>query len=236
MFSRKIVLKISGEALNFKKGRDIDIDLVKQLADDLGYLSRSGVKILVVIGGGNFSRGYELANFGLNKIVADSVGMMSTVINSLVLQDILKQSGVSSFLYSSFQISHLCQLYNVEVANRNVEDGHIVIVGGGTGVPCFTTDMAAALRAVEIKADALIKLTKVDGVYDKDPVQSDAVFYSTISYDEILKKGIPIMDFASVILCKENSIPIYVANMKRIRELCQIIDEKKIGTIICRDV
>ncbi|QQG34874.1 MAG: UMP kinase [Deltaproteobacteria bacterium] len=231
---KKIVLKISGESLQKDtQGSGFSIENVYKVASDLKYLYNFGFLLLIVLGGGNFLRGAQHKEYNISRLSVDSMGMIATIINSLALCDALKKEGVPSVLYSTIQVGNFCEEYSVEKAENAFKDRNIVIVGGGTGIPYFSTDTSAAIRAIEHGADWLIKLTKVDGVYNEDPVaNSRAILYNEISYDEFLIKKINVMDLSAVTLCRDFLIPIYVLNMKHIRKLSYLIDERSEGTVI----
>lgn len=215
MASKRVLVKFSGEALSGSEGFGIDTTVLKFVASELKALSEAGIEVGIVVGGGNFIRGVSAAADGLiRRTTADYMGMVSTVINAVALQEALEHQGLSARVQSAIKMEQLCEPYIVRRATRHLEKGRLVIFAAGTGNPFFTTDTAATLRAVEIGAELLIKATKVDGVYDKDPSRhSDATKLDTLSYDEALGDTIKVMDDTAIALAKDNRIPIAVCNM-----------------------
>ncbi len=229
---RRILLKLSGEAISAGDGT-FHLETVERIADEIGKVHALGVEMGIVMGGGNIIRGHELERFGLNRIQADSMGMLATVINSILLEQVLLSRGVPATLQSALPIETVAESVNLSRTMSYLGEGRVVLFAGGTGSPYFTTDTAAALRACEIGADALLKATKVDGVYDQDPEKhSNATFYSRLRYDDLLEKRLMIMDMAAVSMCRDRGIPIVIFNMKRKHELVQVLQGKGSGTLI----
>ena len=231
-FSR-ILLKLSGEALIGKQQYGIDPDRLKQYTKEIKQALDIDVQVGVVIGGGNIFRGLSGLQKGFSRIQGDYMGMLATVINSLALQSALKEEGISSRLFSGIAIDSVAELMSSQKAINSLEAGQVVIMAGGTGNPYFTTDTAAALRAVEIKANAVFKGTRVDGVYSDDPEKyPDATRYDVITFDEAIDKDLKIMDLTAFTLCRENNLPIIVFNMNTPGNLIKILKGKKTGTIV----
>jgi uridylate kinase len=229
----RILLKLSGEALMGKGQFGIDADTLKYISAEIVNVKNLGIEIAVVIGGGNIYRGTNVASLGISRATGDYMGMLATVINSLALQDCLETFFVETRVMTALQIDAVAEKYVRRRALRHLEKGRIVIFGAGTGNPYFTTDTAAALRAMEIQADALIKATKVDGVYSEDPVVNpQAKFYPEISYKEVLNLELKVMDASATILCKQNDIPILVFNLYNKGELERLVMGEKVGTKI----
>ena len=212
---KRVVLKLSGEALMGKRTFGIDPEVVNLIAGEIKDVVALGIQLGVVIGGDNIFRGLEANNDrGIDRTVADYMGMLATVINSLALQSALESVGVVTRVQSAIEIKEVAEPYIQRRAVRHLEKGRVVIFAGGSGNPFFTTDTAASLRAIEVKADVIIKATKVDGVYDKDPVKyRDARMYDKISYTDVLTKNLKVMDATAISLCRENHLPIVVLNL-----------------------
>ncbi|MBH21829.1 MAG: UMP kinase [Candidatus Marinimicrobia bacterium] len=230
---RRILLKLSGEVL--AGDQDFGIDPIKatQLANEIKSIHEMGVDIILIIGGGNIFRGLQAASKGMDRVTGDYLGMLATIMNAISLQDALEKTGVETRTLSAITVSQISEPYIRRRALRHLDKGRVVIVAGGTGNPYFTTDTAAALRATELKAQVLIKGTKVDGVFDKDPVvYSDAVRYNNVSFTEILEKNLRVMDLTAITLCKENALPICVFNINNKGDLKRIAEGKNIGTTI----
>jgi len=209
------------------------LDTLKRVAEEIAKTRSLGVELGIVIGGGNIIRGSELERFGLDRIQADSMGMLATVVNSILLEQMLLSQGIPSVVQSALPIETVAESITLSRTESYLREGKVVLFAGGTGSPYFTTDTAAALRACEIGADALLKATKVDGVYDRDPEKhSDATFYRALSYDDVLAKRLMVMDMAAVSMCRDRGIPIVVFNMKREDELVNVIQGKGNGTLI----
>jgi len=230
---KRILLKISGEALMGEKGFGIDPRVVQFIADEIKEVRRKGVEIGIVIGGGNIFRGLEASAEGMERTAADYMGMLATVLNALALQNALELIGIPTRVLSAIEMRELAEPYIRRRAVRHLEKGRIVIFAAGTGNPYFTTDTAAALRAVEIEADVILKATKVDGVYSGDPLKDPrARKFSEISYIDVLKKGLKVMDSTAISLCMENHLPIVVFNLKGKGNMKKILEGKRIGTVV----
>jgi uridylate kinase len=230
---RRIILKLSGEALSGKDGGSgIDTAMLKKTASELGEVAATGVQVGIVVGGGNIFRGLRGASEGMDRAQSDYMGMLATVINSLALQDALEREGVETRVMTALDIREVAEPYIRRRAIRHLERGRIVILAAGTGNPYFSTDTAAALRAMEIRADALLKATKVEGVYDRDPTRhAEARMYEKVSYDRFLTDHLRVMDSTAVTLCRENGLPIRVFRMKpgNIKRVCL---GEEVGTIV----
>ncbi|HEX7048390.1 MAG TPA: UMP kinase [Gammaproteobacteria bacterium] len=223
---KRVLLKLSGEALMGEADYGIDPKVIGRLAEEIRDVSKSGAEIGVVIGGGNIFRGEGLARSGMDRITGDHMGMLATVMNALALQDALERLGVYARVMSAIRINEVCEDYIRRRAVRHLEKGRIVIFAAGTGNPFFTTDTAAALRASEINADLLLKATKVDGVYDADPIKHpDAKKYEHLTFDQVLTDKLGVMDAAAIVMCRDNAIPLRVFNMNNAGELVRIICE-----------
>ena len=230
---KRVVLKISGEALMGSMSYGIDPKVSSSIAKQVKEVLKSGVELAVVIGGGNIFRGLSAASKGMDRSTADYMGMLATMMNGLSLQDALENIGVDTRVLTAIEMSELAEGYIRRRAVRHLEKGRIVIFVCGTGNPYFTTDTAAALRAMEINADMILKATKVDGVYSKDPVKyKSAKKYSQLAYIDVLKKKLKVMDATAVSLCMDNELPIVVFNMTKRGNILKAISGKKIGTLI----
>ena len=230
---RRILLKLSGEVLAGEQDFGIDPIKATQLANEIKSIHEMGVDIILIIGGGNIFRGLQAASRGMDRVTGDYLGMLATIMNAISLQDALEKTGVETRTLSAITVSQISEPYIRRRALRHLDKGRVVIVAGGTGNPYFTTDTAAALRATELKAQVLLKGTKVDGVFDKDPVvYSDAVRYNNVSYTEILGKNLQVMDLTAITLCKENALPICVFNINNKGDLKRVVEGKNIGTTI----
>lgn len=231
-FSR-VLLKLSGEALMGDKSFGIDQKVVEYIAKELKGISKMGVQVAIVIGGGNIFRGLEASAEGMERTSADYMGMLATVLNSLALQNSLEVSGMPTRVQSAIEMQELAEPYIRRRAVRHLEKGRFVIFAAGTGNPYFTTDTAAALRAVEIGADIILKATKVDGVYSSDPVKDpDAKKYKNISYMDVLKQGLKVMDSTAISLCMDNKLPIMVFSLMKKGNIKRVFEGKKIGTLV----
>ena len=230
---RRVIIKLSGEALCGKEGGfGIDTATLKATAQDLLALHRMGVQIGVVVGGGNIFRGLRGASEGMDRAQSDYMGMLATVINALALQDALERAGVVPRVMTALEIKGVAEPYIRRRAVRHLKRGHIVIFAAGTGNPYFSTDTAAALRGMEIRADALLKATKVDGIYDKDPVKNaDAKMYDTLSYERFIAEDLRVMDTTAVTLCRENGLPIRVFKMTP-GAISKVCAGAKVGTTV----
>ena len=225
---KRILLKLSGECLGKEKTGGIDFEKVLERCEEIKKISKS-VQIGIVVGGGNFWRGRS--NQYMDRPTADNIGMLATIMNSLVLSDAFRQIGVNTKVLTSIEVNKVADVFTKEKANQAFNEGEIIIFAGGTGNPCFSTDTAASLRAIEIDADVILKGTNVDGVYDKDPNKyEDAVMYDEISYQEVLNKQLKVMDLTAISMCMENDMPIIVYNMNDKNNLNKIIKGKSIGT------
>lgn len=209
---KRVLLKISGEALAGEQGFGIDPETVEWVAEEIrDAIDEHGVSVSLVIGGGNFMRGAQVSKQGIERTTADYMGMMSTVINALGFQDMMEKKGVPTRVLSAIKMEQLCEQYIRRRAMRHIEKGRVVIFAGGTGNPYFSTDTAAVLRAVEVNADVIMKATKVNGIYDKDPEKcDDAKFLETVTYEDALEDNIKVMDHTAIALAKENELPIKV--------------------------
>jgi len=233
---KRILLKLSGEALQGNQGYGIDANVMRTIAAEIEDLVGLGVEVAIVIGGGNIFRGLSAAASGMDRASADYMGMLATVMNSLALQDALEQRGVHTRVLSAIEMREVAETYVRRRAVRHLEKGRVVIFGAGTGNPYFTTDTAAALRAMEIHAEVLMKATKVDGVYDKDPHKhADAVRYSRLTYLDVLSRGLDVMDSTAIALCKENNLPILVFNMLERNNIRRVVCGEELGTLVAPD-
>ena len=230
---QRVLLKLSGEVLAGEEGFGIDPAKATQLAVEVKSIHDLGIDIGLVIGAGNIFRGMQAAAKGMQRVTGDYLGMLATIMNAVCVQDALENLGTVTRTLSAITVAQIAEPYIRRRAIRHLEKGRIVIVAGGTGNPYFTTDTAAALRATELGAEVLIKGTKVDGVYDKDPVvHSDAIKYDRVSYKEAIQKELRIMDMTAISLCKENSLPIKVFNINRNGDLKKLILGEPIGTLV----
>jgi uridylate kinase len=229
----RILLKLSGEVLAGAATFGIDGDRVRDLAHEVADVARSGVQLGIVVGGGNIFRGVASAARSMDRVTADQMGMLATVINSLALQDALEHMGVATRVMSAITMNQVAEPYIRRRAIRHLEKGRIVIFAGGTSNPYFSTDTAATLRALEIKAQVIAKATRVDGVYDKDPLKfPDAVMYPQVTYLEVLAKGLAVMDASSVAMCRDNHLPIVVFNLNTTGNIMRMSTGEPIGTLI----
>ena len=230
---QRVLLKLSGEVLAGEEGFGIDPAKATQLAGEVKSIHDLGIDIGLVIGAGNIFRGMQAGARGMQRVTGDYLGMLATIMNAVCMQDALENLGSVTRTLSAITVAQIAEPYIRRRAIRHLEKGRIVVVAGGTGNPYFTTDTAAALRATELGAEVLIKGTKVDGVYDKDPVvHSDAVKYDRVSYTEVIQKELRIMDMTAISLCKENSLPIKVFNINRSGDLKKLILGEPIGTLV----
>ncbi|HXH99721.1 MAG TPA: UMP kinase [Sphingobacteriaceae bacterium] len=230
---KRILLKLSGESLMGSKSYGIDIDVVAQYAKDIKAVHAEGIEISIVIGGGNIYRGLSAEKSGMDRVQADYMGMLATVINSMALQDALEKTGVKTRLLTAIKMEQICEPFIRRRAMRHLEKGRIVIFGAGTGNPYFTTDTAASLRAIEINADVVLKGTRVDGIYTADPEKDvNAVRYDEITFQEVYDKGLNVMDMTAFTLCHENKLPIIVFDMNKSGNLMRIVKGDTIGTLV----
>ncbi len=230
---KRILLKISGEALLGNQQFGVDPKVLIYLAKEIRTITEKGIELGIVIGGGNIFRGEGLAQSGIDRVTGDQMGMLATIINALAIQDALEREGQVARVMSALKVNEVCEDYIRRRAIRHLEKGRITIFAAGTGNPYFTTDSAASLRAVEIEADLLIKATKVNGVYSEDPIKNDkAQHYQKISYNDFITMNLGVMDTTSIVMCKENNLPVRVYDMNIENALSEIIDGKEIGTLI----
>lgn len=228
---KRILLKLSGEAFSGGKGFGIHTPTVERYAGEIKQVSGLGIQLAVVVGGGNFWRGRTATH--MDRATADQIGMMATVMNSLALRDTVERQGVPARVQTAIEIKDVAEPFIRLRAIRHLEKGRVVIFSGGTGSPFFTTDTAAALRALEIKADLLIKATRVEGVYDKDPEKhEDATFYPQLNYIQVLQQGLKVMDSTAISLCMDNALPIKVFNISHKGNLLKAVKGENIGTIV----
>lgn len=230
---KRILLKLSGEALMGKQKFGIDPQRLEQYTKEIKIAKESGVELAIVIGGGNIFRGIQAEQSGMDRVQGDYMGMLATVINSMALQSSLEGAGVFTRLMSGIKIDQVCEQFIRRRAIRHLEKGRLVIFGAGTGNPYFTTDSAASLRAIEIEADVVLKGTRVDGIYTEDPEKNPAAKrFSEISYTDVMKKGLNVMDMTAFTLCQENHLPIIVFDMNKPGNLLKLIEGQHIGTLV----
>ena len=228
-----ILLKLSGEALQGEQGYGIDNDILNRIAKEISEVSKLGVQVSIVIGGGNIYRGVSAAAAGMDRTTADYMGMLATAINSIALQHFLEKHGLVTRVQSALELNRVAEPYIQRRALRHLEKGRVVIFAAGTGNPYFTTDTAASLRALEINADIILKATKVNGVYDKDPNKfKDAKMFKSLKYMQVLEKELGIMDSTAISLCKDKKIPICVFNLFQKNNIKKIVMGKKVGTTV----
>jgi uridylate kinase len=230
---KRILLKLSGESLMGDKQYGIDIDRVAQYAKDINEVHAKGIEIAIVIGGGNIYRGLSAEKAGMDRVQADYMGMLATVINSMALQDALEKTGVKTRLLTAIKMEQICEPFIRRRAVRHLEKGRIVIFGAGTGNPYFTTDTAASLRAVEINADVVMKGTRVDGIYTADPLKDPtATRFDEISFTDVYEKSLNVMDMTAITLCQENNLPIIVFDMNKPGNFKRLAEGEPIGTLV----
>jgi uridylate kinase len=230
---KRILLKLSGEALMGDRPFGIDPDVVARIADEIREVHRAGVETAIVVGGGNIIRGMAAAAQGIDRVAGDHMGLLATVINGLALQDALEKRQVRTRLMSAIEVRQIAEPFIRRRALRHLEKGRVVLFAGGTGNPFFTTDSAAALRANEIKADVLLKATRVDGVYDSNPERDpNAKFLRTVSYRQALEAGLQVMDAAAIALCMDNGVPIKVFNMRKEGNILRVVMGEDIGSLV----
>jgi uridylate kinase len=231
------MLKLSGEALLGDQAYGIDPKVIQRVASEISELCTMGVEVGVVIGGGNIFRGAGLAEAGMDRITADHMGMLATVINSLALQDALERLGATARVMSALSIHQVCEDYIRRRAVRHLEKGRVVIFAAGTGNPFFTTDTAASLRAIEVSADVLIKATKVDGVYSADPVLDPAAErYGSLSFDQVLNDKLTVMDATAIVMCRDNNLPLVVFNLNNSGDLVRLVRGETLGTSVVNEL
>lgn len=232
---RRILLKLSGEALMGRGEFGIDPDVLSRLAGEVRDLVGAGVQVALVIGGGNIFRGAGLAAAGMDRVTGDHMGMLATVMNALAMQDALERIEVATRVMSALKINQVCEDYIRRRAIRHLEKGRVIILAAGTGNPFFTTDSAASLRAIEIGADLLIKATKVNGVYSADPfTHPEAVFYERLTYNQALREDLQVMDATAIVLCRDNRIPMRVMNIYETGALMRLISGEAVGSLVER--
>ena len=230
---RRVLLKLSGEALMGDLDYGIEPKVIQRIAAEIATARNSGVEIAIVIGGGNIFRGAGLARAGMDRVTGDYMGMLATVMNALAIQDALESLDVYARVMSALQINEVCEDYIRRRAVRHLEKGRVVILAAGTGNPFFTTDTAASLRAIEIGADVLLKATKVDGVYEADPVSNpDAKRFETVSYDQVLSDKLSVMDATAIVMCRDNNLPLRIFDLTQENALVQAMSGAKIGTVV----
>ena len=230
----RILLKLSGEALMGRQAYGIDEDILAGLSKEIREVTEMGVQVALVVGGGNIFRGIGSGrNLGIDRASADYMGMLATVINAIALQEVLEQNGVDTRVLSAIELKAIAEPYIRRRAMRHLEKGRVVIFAAGTGNPYFTTDTAAALRAMEINADAILKATKVDGVYDRDPmIDRNAKKFARLTYLDVLRKKLKVMDATAISLCMDNGLPIVVFNLTKKGNILKAVMGEKIGTVV----
>ncbi len=231
---KRILLKISGEALLGEKEFGIDSKILNRLALEIKEIIDAGIEIAIVVGAGNLFRGAELAqNSGMERVTGDHMGMLATVMNSLALQDAIEKVGVPVRVMSAIPIEQVCEKYIRRRATRHMEKSRVVICAAGTGNPFFSTDTAASLRAIELNTDVMLKATKVDGIYDSDPKKNpNAKRYKALTYDEVISQNLQVMDTTAIVMCRDNQKPLLVFNMLKEREIINVLFDKTVGTIV----
>jgi len=233
---KRVLLKLSGEALLGQESYGVDPKVITRVSDEIAALAEIGVEIAIVVGGGNIFRGAGLAAGGVDRVTADQMGMLATVINALALQDSLERAGLSARVMSAIKINEVCEDYIRRRAVRHLEKGRVVVLAAGTGNPFFTTDSAASLRAIEIDADLLIKATKVDGIYTSDPkIDHSASKYSVLDYDDVLDRKLNVMDATAIVLCRENDMPLRVVDMTVKGTLVSASLGEEVGTLVTNE-
>ena len=230
---KRVLLKLSGESLIGKKDYGIDGSIITSLANQIHSVYEDNIELIIVLGGGNFYRGSDLEKLGIERVTADHMGMLATVINSLALQSSLEKIDIPCRVMSSLSVNAVCEKYIKRRAERHLEKGRIVVLASGTGNPFFTTDSAASLRAIELNAEIMLKGTKVDGIYDSDPVKNkDARIFKSITYSDIIKKNLSVMDTTAVVMCQEHKMPLRVFNILTQGNLKKVLHDDSIGTKI----
>jgi len=232
---RRILLKLSGEALLGSRGFGVDPETVHRIAQEVHDVHQLGVQVAIVVGGGNFIRGVAASAQGVDRVVADHMGMLATVINALALQDALEKRGSATHVVTAIEMREVAEPFIRRRAIRHIEKGRVVVLAGGTGNPYFSTDTAAALRAMELKAEVILKATKVDGVYDADPKKvPGAKMFAQIKYLDVLSRGLAVMDTTAISMCMDNSLPIIVFNLNVPGNLGRVVLGEKIGSLVAR--
>ena len=230
---RRVLLKLSGEVLAGEQDFGIDPVKANYLAEEVQSIRESGIEVGLIIGAGNIFRGMQAASKGMDRVTGDYLGMLATIMNAISVQDALEKVGCETRTLSAISVSQIAEPYIRRRAIRHLEKGRVIIIAGGTGNPFFTTDSAAALRAVELNAEVVLKGTKVDGIYDKDPmIHEDAVKYETVSFSRVLNDNLRVMDMTAITLCKENNLPIRVFNINHTGDLKALVLGSKIGTLV----
>lgn len=232
---KRVLLKLSGEALMGRLEYGVDPEMLARIAREIRDINALGVEMAVVIGGGNIFRGAGLAQAGMDRVTGDQIGMLATVLNALAMQDALERVGVFCRVMSAIKINQVCEDYIRRRAVRHLEKGRVVILAAGTGNPFFTTDSAASLRAIEIGADVMLKATKVDGVFDADPMSHpEAHRYERVTYDQVFTQNLAVMDATAIVMCRDNNIPLQVFNLNNDGDLMRIIMGESVGTVVER--
>jgi len=230
---RRVLLKLSGEALMGELDYGIEPEVIQRIAGEIAQVRKLGIEVAIVIGGGNIFRGAGLARAGMDRVTGDYMGMLATVMNALAIQDALESLDVYARVMSAIQIHEVCEDYIRRRAVRHLEKGRVVIMAAGTGNPFFTTDSAAALRAIEIGADVLLKATKVSGVYDSDPlVNTNASLFDTVSFDQVLVDKLNVMDATAIVMCRDNNLPLRIFSMAEDDMLVRAMTDENVGTLI----
>ena len=230
---RRVLLKLSGEALMGELDYGIEPKVIQRIAAEIATARNAGVEIAIVVGGGNIFRGAGLARAGMDRVTGDHMGMLATVMNALAIQDALESLDAHARVMSALRINAVCEDYIRRRAIRHLEKGRVVIMAAGTGNPFFTTDTAASLRAIEIGADVLLKATKVDGVYDADPAtHAEAKRYDTVTYDQVIADKLGVMDATAIVMCRDNHVPLRVFDLTRANALVQAMSGDEIGTLV----
>ncbi|MCF6202607.1 MAG: UMP kinase [Methylococcaceae bacterium] len=233
MICKRILLKLSGEALMSEAGGSLDATIVNRLENEVKDLCEAGVEVGLVIGGGNILRGAEKSSQGMDRVTSDQMGMLATIINALAMQDSLEKKGLQARVMSALKIDEVCEDYIRRKAVRHLEKGRVVIFSAGIGNPFFTTDTAASLRAIEINAELLIKATKVKGVYSADPEKDkNAKFYSKLTYDEALDQRLNVMDATALVLCRDNNLPMRIMNIFEPGAVMRLMQGEELGSLI----
>ncbi|RLA29155.1 MAG: UMP kinase [Gammaproteobacteria bacterium] len=230
---RRVLLKLSGEALMGELDYGIEPDVIQRIAAEIAAVQKLGIEVAIVIGGGNIFRGAGLARAGMDRVTGDYMGMLATVMNALAIQDALESLDVYARVMSAIQIHEVCEDYIRRRAVRHLEKGRVVILAAGTGNPFFTTDSAASLRAIEIGADVLLKATKVSGVYDSDPMlNSEASLFDTVSFDKVLVDKLNVMDATAIVMCRDNDLPLRIFSMTEKDTLVRAMTDADVGTLV----
>ena len=230
---KRVLLKISGEALAAGRGFGVDAVFIHEIANEIAQVARTGCQIAIVVGGGNFFRGVSEQAIHMDRVAADHMGMLSTVINAIAMQDAIEKAGLHARVMSAIEMHEVAEPYIRRRAIRHLEKGRVVIFAAGIGNPYFSTDTAASLRAMEINADVLLKATKVEGIYDADPIiEKNAVKFDQITYMEILRLGLKVMDTTAVSLCKDNNLPMIIFNMNEPGNIRRVISGEKVGSLV----